>query len=300
MTDSAERGGRLVCVGLTTLDLLQLAEELPSLGNKATAAAGRFDVGGPAGNAAITASLLGGDVTLITVLGSGPLADYAGTVLEGHTVAVEDCEPAASLPVASVWVDAGSGERTILAENNADLDVVPSEGPILPPDTAAVLLDGHYPGLAVAVAVEARDRGIPIVVDCGRWRPVFADLLPGAGDIIMCADFRPPGIAAVDDAARVVAIAERWRPTLCAMSRGSESILVAEAGTVLELAVAQVEVVDTTGAGDVLHGAYLYYRYAVGLDPVMALRQAAGIASQSCGSFGARAVFGHLPVVRRG
>lgn len=282
------RSRRLVCVGLTTLDLLQLADELPSTGHKATATASRFDVGGPAGNAAITASLLGGGVTLVTVLGFGQLPEYARTILERHRVTVVDCAPAASLPVASVWVDAGSGERTILAENNADLEVVRGQEPLLPPDTAAVLLDGHYPGLAVAAATEARDKGIPIMVDCGRWRPVFADLLPGAADIIMCADFRPPGIGAGSDAALVAAIAEKWGPAMCAMTRGSEPILVAEAGTMLELAVPQVEVVDTTGAGDVLHGAYLYYRYGAGVKGLAALESAAGVASRACQRLGAR------------
>jgi len=289
MTVSGEgRSRRLVCVGLTTLDLLQLADELPSAGHKATAAAGRFDVGGPAGNAAITASLLGGEVTLVTVLGMGQLPEYARTILEGHRVTVIDYAPAAALPVASVWVEAGSGARTILAENNADLEVGPGEDPLLPSDAAAVLLDGHYPGLAVAAATEARDRGIPIVVDCGRWRPVFTDLLPGAADIIMCADFRPPGIEVGSDAALVAAVAEKWDPAVCAMTRGSESILVAMAGTRIELVVPQVEVVDTTGAGDVLHGAYLWYRYGAGLNGSEALEAAAAVASRSCERLGAR------------
>ena len=83
-------------------------------------------------------------------------------------------------------------ERTILAADSSGVAVAPEPGPLLPEETAAVLLDGHYADLARALAVEARGNGIPVVLDCGRWRPVYADLLPMATDVIMCATFRPP------------------------------------------------------------------------------------------------------------
>jgi sugar/nucleoside kinase (ribokinase family) len=51
--------------------------------------------------------------------------------------------------------------------------------------------------------------------------------------------------------------------------------------------VPQVEVVDTTGAGDILHGAYCYYA-SQGRAFVDALTEAARIASESCRYAGTR------------
>ena len=277
----------LVLGGLLTLDVAQLADRLPPIGEKGTSTAAYMDVGGPAANAAITASDLGSGVLLHTVVGSGDLADYSRRVLDGHHVALHDHAPEAEVPLASIWIDAPTGERTILATNNAHLRFNPA-GPLLPSDTAAMLLDGHYPDLAEAAAREARDRGVPVVLDCGRWRPVFSELLPLATDVISCETFRPPGIEAATAKDLVEAIAREWNPRVCAVTRGSKEILAVVDGVAAQVAVPQVEVVDTTGAGDLLHGAYMHYRHGEQRSVPESLRSAAELASRSCSHLGIR------------
>lgn len=277
----------LVFSGLLTLDVAQLTDRLPPVGEKGTATAAYMDVGGPAANAAITASELGSRALIHTVIGSGDLADQARRVLSGHGVASHDHAPDAEVPLASIWIEAPTGGRTILATNNAHLRLNPA-GRLLPDETAAVLLDGHYPDLAVALAVEARDRGVPIVLDCGRWRPVFSDLLPLATDVILSEVFRPPGIEAATDEELVEAIVGQWSPRVCAITRGSSDIVTVIDGETAGVAVPQVEVVDTTGAGDLLHGAYMHFRYGEGRSAPQSLRAAAKLASRSCSHLGVR------------
>jgi sugar/nucleoside kinase (ribokinase family) len=281
----------LVFGGLLTVDVAQLADGLPPVGEKGTSTAAYMDVGGPAANAAITASALGSGTLVHTVVGSGVLADYARRVLGSHGVGLRDHALDAEVPLASIWIDAPSGSRTILATNNAHLRPKPS-GRVLPDTTAAVLLDGHYPDLALAMAKEARDRNVPIVLDCGRWRPVFRKLLPLATDVIMCEIFRPPGIAAGTDEEWAAAIARRWQPRVCAMTRGSKDILAIIEGEMSRIFVPQVEVVDTTGAGDLLHGAYTHFRYDEGIGAQKSLDLAANLASRSCAHLGIRSSAG--------
>jgi sugar/nucleoside kinase (ribokinase family) len=167
-----------------------------------------------------------------------------------------------------------------------EIDLRP--GQLVPNDTAAVLIDGHYPAIARVVAAEADAAGIPIVLDCGRWRAVYADLLPLATDIIMCATFRPPDMAALTAEETVAAIHERWHPELVAVTRGADDVVaIADQGSTA-IPVLRVNAVDTMGAGDVLHGAYMYERYRTGLPATTALREAAALASQSCEHAGAR------------
>jgi sugar/nucleoside kinase (ribokinase family) len=273
--------GTLVFAGLLTLDVAQFAAALPELGGKGTADAAYMDVGGPAANAAVTAAAFGAETLLHTVVGSGQQADFIRRSLDGYEVDFVDHAPAAAVPLASVWVLAGTGERTILATNNARLALEPS-GRLLPKGTVAVLLDGHYPDLARRVATAATADDVPIVLDCGRWRPVFSELLPLASEVIMCESFHPPGLPAASSEELVAAVVAEWGTEVCAMSRGSRAVLLAYGGELQRLPVPQVAVVDTTGAGDVLHGAYMFYRFGAGLEPVAALSRSVAMASESC------------------
>jgi len=280
---------RLVFGALTTIDLVHFADELPSLGEKATADMSYVDVGGPAANAAITAAMLGSDSALHTVIGSGPMAAFAERVLQDHGVVTVDHAPHVDLPMASIWVE-GSGERTILSTDNkrsqvvAQADLVPLGG------ATAVLLDGHYPELQLVIGKGAVAQGVPVVLDCGRWRPVYAELLPLASDIIMTASFRPPDLRGLSARDAMQAVYDKHHPRLCAVSRGPDSILLVDNAGCRELSVPSVDAIDTMGAGDVLHGAYVHYRYTEQMDGGEALQAAAGVASHSCRARGARSI----------
>ena len=280
---------RFICGGLTTFDLAYFVEELPGHGRKGTASASYVDVGGPVANAAVTAAILGSGAVVHSVFGSSPFAVQVKDILAEFEIAVVDHEPQIDLPVASVWVD-GTGERTILSTDNKRSQVKARKDLIDLGGIDAVLLDGHYPKLQIALAEAAAEAGTPIVLDCGRWRPVFADLLPLATDLIMTATFRPPDLEGESTVAAAVAIRELYGPALCAMSQGPEPILVATESGIVEVEVPQVEVLDTTGAGDVLHGAYLHYRFGRGLDQIDALERSAAVASASCRALGARSI----------
>lgn len=280
---------RFVCGGLTTFDLAYVADELPARGHKGTARASYADVGGPVANAAVTAAILGSRADVHSVFGPGMFADRVRAALASYSVGVIDHGGGIGLPVASVWIDA-AGERTILSTDNKRSEVEANPDLIAMEGVTAVLLDGHYPQLQVALAAAATAAGVPIVLDCGRWRPVFADLLPVAADVIMTATFRPPEMQTWDDAEAVSGIKERYGVAVCAVTRGPEPIFVAEGGEMLEIPVPTVPVVDTTAAGDVLHGAYLHYRYGEGLSAPEALRLAGTAASNSCTVLGARRI----------
>lgn len=283
--------GHLLFGGLTTIDLVQYAQTLPASGQKATADESSLDVGGPAANAAITAAILGSTTELHTVLGVGPMTLFAKENLQRHGVAAVCHDHRVDLPMASIWVD-GSGERTVLSTDNKRSSVVADKDQIRLDHVAAVLLDGHYPDLQVAIARAAVGAGVPIVLDCGRWRPVYAELLPVAADVIMTGSFRPPGMEALSTAEAMRVVYETHRPAQCAASRGSQSILVVDEAGSSEVPVAEVETVDTLGAGDVLHGAYVHYRYSEGLDERVALGRAALLASDSCRKRGLRGIAG--------
>lgn len=265
---------RVLCVGLTTVDLVYSGLDRPILGIKSQVDTATIAAGGPAANAAIAAAALGGDVALCTAADDGPFAAIAVAELRAHGVEVL-AAGATAMPISTVLVERG-GERTVISANGV------GQSPGTPPQLTAVaanspviLVDGHYPNLALAALESGRSAGATTVIDLGSWKESLPRLLPHCDIAIASGDFTTgSGDTFADLFAYGVGFA--------AVSHGSQSIqwrtASGESGIV---PVPQVDVVSTNGAGDVLHGAFARF-VARGDDVIDALAQAAHVASASC------------------
>lgn len=247
---------RVLCAGLTTLDLIQRVERLPGPNEKVAALGADLATGGPAAGAALAAAALGSPTTLLSALGRHALAGAARDELAATGVHVVDAAAGADTlpPISAVAVRDATGERSVVSRNGGDL--TPRTGDLLGDVEAdVVLVDGHYPQLAQTAAAYARERGVPLVLDAGSWKPVFDEVL-GEVDLAVCsADFRVPGTGAPAD--QGPALISRGVGAV-AVTRGADDVLWWRAGGDREAArvpVPRVTPVDTLGAGDVFHGA---------------------------------------------
>lgn len=273
--------------GLTSFDVIQFYGERPEWGTKGTAADSHADVGGPAANAAVTVALLGGRARLVSAIGQGVVADVVRARLAQLGVeAIDLAGDDTQLPVSSIWVEMGSGSRTVISTNRATTRVG-GAGNLVVGGTAAVLVDGHHPAICEAAVKQAVERGLPIVLDGGSWKPVLSTVLPHVAVAILSGDFTLPGSEA-RGLELAAALRDRFGVQDVAITRGAESVLSLSPGGEEEVAVARGEVVDTLGAGDVFHGAYMYFRYLVGHGHRQALEGAARVATESCAHVGAR------------
>jgi len=176
------------------------------------------------------------------------------------------------------------------APEAADLQLVAE----LLDDARIVLADGHHVALAGPLARAAQARGIPVLLDAGTWRPSFDELIPGADAVVASAAFRPPGAGPGADGVLRAILARGAR--FAAITAGSDPIRWRDAaGRTGSLVIPAGEVIDTLGAGDVLHGvvaAFLATEPA-GVsttdDLVAALAEGAHVASASCAYEGTRA-----------
>ncbi|WP_093374434.1 PfkB family carbohydrate kinase [Flavimobilis marinus] len=291
MTDSP----RVLAVGLATLDVVQVVERLPGPDEKLVARSVDVDAGGPALNAARTAALLGCDVTLVTVVGAGAIGEAVRAGL--GAVRLDDrATGAAGAAVSTVLVTAGTGERAVVSTNATGV-VVQAEAPDLT-GVCAVLVDGHHLDLALATAAEARRLGIPVLLDGGSWKPGLEALLAHVDVALLSADFRLPADLALPAAGAalssgsLLADVARLGPTVVAQSHGAGAIEVLAHSRAATVPVPRAgRVVDTLGAGDVLHGALLACLAAgpraLGAVVVDALAVAAEVASASVAAPGA-------------
>ncbi|GAA1717154.1 PfkB family carbohydrate kinase [Isoptericola hypogeus] len=281
-------------VGLTTLDVVHRASARPGRDEKATATRQDVAAGGPAANAAVTAAALGEEAVLVSALGAGPVATAARADLEAHGVRVHDVVPAGAdhaLAVSAVLVDDATGERSVVSADAA-LGVAPAptpEGLAGLPAPDVVLLDGHHAEIArgVLAFLGAAERRPLVVLDAGRWRPVFGELLPAADVAALSAAFTVPGH---DDAAAGALAGGARRVVVTHGPDPVEWFADGRAGTV---EVPRVEARDTLGAGDAFHGA-LAAALAGGVTLDDACAVAAAVASTRVAHVGPRAWLAEL------
>ena len=282
----------VLCVGLSTLDVVHLVDAVPAANAKVVAHAFELAAGGPAANAGVGAASCGASVTLVTALPSHPLADAVVTDLAAAGVQTVVAGRYSGPPItASILVTRGTAERAIVSPSSAaagdSLEVVSSVPSV--DGFGCVLIDGYFRQLALPLCERARTAGIPVVFDGGSFKAHTDEVLASVDVAVLSADFAPPGTGGKPEAVMDHVMVRGVRAV--AITQGAGPVLWRTGGREGAVEVPTVAAVDTLGAGDFFHGALAWRVAAYGWDPERFeedLAFAAGVASRSTLSFGTR------------
>jgi sulfofructose kinase len=278
----------LACVGSAVMDHLFRLPDLPREPGKYVAGA-HLDVGGgPAATAAVTVARLGRPVGLIAPVG----ADAAGAAIVSELRALDvdtrwvHAVPGATSSVSAVLVD-GRGERVIVNHRDPQIDAAVAWVEAIAFDGfAALLSDVRWPRGNRLALERARAAGVTTVLD-GDVCP--DDMTP----LVALADhaaFSQPGLrrfTGESDPERGLRAAAARTPGVVYVTLGGAGCLWLDGGRLRRLPAFPVPVVDTTGAGDVFHGALLV-AIADGLAGEAAVRFASAAAALKCTRPGGR------------
>lgn len=284
-----------VFVGLATLDVIHRIAKPPAVNQKITSTAQFVAAGGPAANAAVTFAALGGAATLVTALGDDPVADLVRADLAAYGVSVIDASAGSirAVPVSAVSVLESTGDRSVVSLDAVNSDAAAPEGlDDLVAGADVVLVDGHHPLIARSAAASASARRTTLVVDAGRWKPVMADLVVHATDVVCSNDFRVPGTTDSEStAAALVGSGVRTVVT----THGGDPVQWWSQGESGSVPAQPVMVVDTLGAGDAFHGAYAYFSTRWDTDVADRVDRSSRVAALRCSVVGPRAWLSQLP-----
>jgi len=272
----------VICLGTLVADHTFWVEEIPEPPAKSTARAYSLGPGGLAANAAIAVARLGGRAAFWGRIGDDlngePLAEALAA--EGVDISALRRVKGARTPVSAVLVDR-RGERTILSFRGEGLDRDPSWLPLdALDDAAAFLCDPRWPEGAVAALEAALARGVPTVIDAEKSETrILVDLVPRVDHAVFSApglqNFAP-GVRPAEGLRRALA---HGHTRVAAVTRGEESTLwmTRDDLELRETPSFRVEATNTTGAGDVFHGAYaLAVAEGQGVEAAMRFAAAAG------------------------
>jgi sulfofructose kinase len=265
----------VLCLGIGVLDQVWELPALPGGPGKYIAGALRVTGGGMAATAAVAVAALGGAAAWCGRLGddANGRALLADLQARGVDVSGVSVTPGARSPGSGVLVDS-EGER-ILA-------VFPGAGLPEAADLPASRLDGAGAVLADPRWVEGAERLFALAAARGLPRVLDADVAPRQAlrHLALLADhvvFSQRGLAlfsGTEAAEAGLAAAAAELSGVVAVTLGAAGSLWWTSGEVRHLAAPRIVARDTTGCGDVFHGAY-----ALGLAEGMPVAQAARFAT---------------------
>ena len=250
----------VICLGSVVMDHTFHVQDIVQPPSKNRANSYGLGAGGLAANASIGVARMGGRCIFWGRVGDDLNGRPLLEALSAQGVDVSYCHVAtnARTPVSAVLVDP-VGERSIYSYRGDNLGTDPSWLPLHLLDTAqAFLCDPRWPEGSGAALDHARARGIPTVIDGEKSETrLLLDLIPRSDHAI----FSQPGLTNYAPGARPVdglrkAIAAGCRTA--AVTRGEKGTLwlTAEDPEPRVTPAFRVQATNTTGAGDVFHGAY--------------------------------------------
>lgn len=280
----------VVGVGLNATDTVIRVHEFPALGGKERLLSSSMQAGGQVATALVTCRRLGLRARYIGKFGD----DYAGRFqrasLRREGIDIRHTRVARGAPnqLAYIIVDEKTGERTVFWDRDPRLAVAPADFSAEAVCSARALhLDGCDVEACCQAARWAKAAGIPVVADLDTVYKKVEKLFPLIDYLIASANFLP-ALTGDRDPFRVLEyMAREFRIPSPGMTLGRDGALVLSKGRFHYSPGFVVETVDTTGAGDVFHGAFVYGLLA-GWEMGRTLDFSNAMAGLNCTALGAR------------
>lgn len=277
---------RGVFIGRTTMDIVFYSQgEFPKENEKAKTCDYTDYVGGNACNAAITYALLGGEALLITAIGDSGLGRSLKTELEDiyHIQVIDVLEGKDIKPfLSAIWIDLENESRTIWGGRQAECSLKRETVAAHMADAKFILIDNQFPQMEKILSGLDGEADIPVVFDAERWGQETSGMLDAATEVIASADCQPP------DGRDIFAVMKEKNVRFGAVTDGGKAVHWYDGEREGSFLPMPVEPVDTLGAGDILHGAYCYFRFVKEQAPEAALESASRVSSFSVAYKGPR------------
>jgi sugar/nucleoside kinase (ribokinase family) len=254
MADSFDIAG----LGICSVDFLGLMKKYPGPGEKIPMQAFSKQGGGLAGTALAAAARLGAKTAYLGKLGRDEHSQFLLEEFKKDGVNIEHVilEEGAQPPIAFIHVEQDTGERRIarywqeFALNPDELDRRAIQ------NSRILFLEHHFVDAGIAAAKWIKEAGGMVVVDAEREVPRFEVILQLADYIIVSQRFAAQQTRS-DNPEKSAELFQQKYGGVAVVTAGENGAFCRTSESIFYQPVFQVGVVDTTGAGDVFHGAFM-------------------------------------------
>jgi sugar/nucleoside kinase (ribokinase family) len=285
----------VVGVGINATDTIIRLPRFPEFNSKVEIVSVEVQPGGQVASAMVACQRWGMKTRYVGKVGE----DEAGR-MQRETLAREKVEAevivaaGASSQVAYILVDEDSGERTILWKRDTAIALRPDDlRTEWITQARALLVDGHDTGAAATAAKWARLAGIPVTADLDTVYPGIEALLPNVDFMIGSRQFPERVTGESDLRNSLPLLVKKYKCKLAAATLGSDGVLAWNGREFTYAAGYEVNVRDTTGAGDIFHAGFLYGTFS-GWELSRVLEFSCAAAAMNCMAPGARGRIGKV------
>jgi ribokinase len=291
-------------IGQCSFDNLFMVDSFPVPDTKKEVIEWTTSGGGPVATALVSLSRLGMDSSFYGIVGDDEAGNKIRESLLSENVNINGLltRPMSNSQVAFIAVEKDNDRRTIFWKRPSAEPLKSQELPeSFLDNTAFLLVDGLMADVSIYAAKKARKKNIPVMLDAGRVREGMTELAHLC-DYVVCSEefarelIQPAGnifsngVNSGDsfDPEKAISHVKAFGAKAATITRGSKGSITAFGDEIFKIPAFNVKVIDTTGAGDVFHGGYIY-----GLlqkwDIKEVVRFASAFAALKCRNVGGRA-----------
>jgi len=216
--------------------------------------------GGPSATAVVTAAKLGASAGFIGKIGDDNAGKFILDDFKRRNVDTSGIvlEKGASSAVTFIWVEETTGNRSIawnkgtkssLKINEISKDYIKH--------AKIIHLDGHEAEAALGVIRLVKEHGCKISLDGGTITPDIGELIKVTDILIVSEEFAVK-FTGYSDPEKYLKILQKYDPEVLIVTKGKKGFCGSIGGKYIERDAFKIKAVDTSGAGDVFHGAFLY------------------------------------------
>ncbi len=249
--------------------------------------------GGPVATALVSLARLGADCSYYGIAGDDEAAEKIRQSLEIEGIDTGGLikRPDSHSQVAFIAVEKETGKRNIFWKRPSGDPYKPNELPDDFLDSADFLLtDGLMAEASIHAAKIARNKNVPVMVDAGRIREGMLELADLCDYFVCSEEFAREftGNTNSFDPEDAIQKMNNFKAGTVTITLGAKGSITRHNNEVFKTPAFNIDVVDTTGAGDVFHGSYIF-----GLlqkwDIQQVIRFASAFAALKCTKLGGRA-----------
>jgi sugar/nucleoside kinase (ribokinase family) len=251
----------VVGLGLNATDTVFMVDHYPAGGGKERVLDSFMAAGGQVATALVTCRRLGLRARYIGKVGDDKEGKIQLASLESEGVDLRYARVVRGAPTqfGLIFVDRSTGERTVFWDRDARLAVTPAELTESAITAGRVLLlDGCDLEAGLQAAKWARRARLPVVADLDTVYKKIDRLLPRIDYLVASTEFLATLTGHADPFQALQSAASQYKIKTPGMTLGKDGALVYHQGRFHYSPGFVVEAVDTTGAGDVFHGAFIY------------------------------------------